>query len=904
MKGKHPVAAVPGLSAVALPEVFVIRFHTLSVLFTVVATTLLFMVVTVAEADDELSNNNSYTLDSTFFTNGMVRALLIYRGILYIGGNFTRVYDADGGHDRGDVAAYSLSDRRVLSFRADTDHGTVRALAADGDCLFIGGGFTRINNTVVSKVAKVNALSGEVYTGFRVGYSNIDSTVYALAFTSGKLFAGGDFGLVDGVKRRYCAAFDGVSGRLDTTFNPSPDDPIDLDGKTEGGVMAITVHPQYPDIIFVGGNFRSVAGVDGAQYLVALTPQGFPGPSLSGEVRDPVIALDARRDRLYAGLAGFGNRAAAFDIGTAREYKRLWGGFVVEGDVQAVAAAENGLVYFSFHQGLIDTTDFYRVAALDAATGTLFDTLPSMNSFFGVFALEVEGSFLAAGGSFTRIGGRRHGYCALFTIPRYDADAVPEKVRLVAPAEGDTVDDQLVYLKWYLSAFAAGYELQVATDSVFETVVCDEDNADVDKRVKVPVPGQRYWWRVRAVNAGRWSPWSDTASFVVRPGYEDVPQIIAPGWNDIVPVTFDCRWNRVAGALWYELMLTRSWERTGAFIDTTAVVDTFFHLADLTSDTQYVLHVRAVTPGGASEWNDVMFTTGVFSPGMLIPFSPENGSRRIPCTPLLIWNGGGSGAVYHAQVALDPEFSAVVADSSGLLQTWYTVPELPTNTTFYWRVSAENTGGACTTAVWNFTTVAPPPGLPQPLFPPDGYIAEAETLMLRWGTTGSPDESYRIECYSDGGVSTVLCDSVLSDTSLQLVNLDDKKQFLWRVKAGNGSGWSSFSAPLRFSTAFPQSPPPPPEEELPPEEHFVTGLGSFLYKGNKAGIRFELADRSDVTFALYTLHGMAVRVFRNESCSAGRHFEWYPCSGVPGGTYLLRMRTGSHEATVRAMVIR
>jgi len=61
------------------------------------------------------------------------------------------------------------------------------------------------------------------------------------------------------------------------------------------------------------------------------------------------------------------------------------------------------------------STSRHKLLAVDDATGALTSWNPSANSALGVFALTGSGTMLAAGGDFTRIGGRAQQGFAEFT---------------------------------------------------------------------------------------------------------------------------------------------------------------------------------------------------------------------------------------------------------------------------------------------------------------------------------------------------------------------------------------------------------------------------------------------------------------------------------------------------------
>ena len=98
--------------------------------------------------------------------------------------------------------------------------------------------------------------------------------------------------------------------------------------------------------------------------------------------------------------------------------------------------------------------------------------------------------------------------------------------------------------------------------------------------------------------------------------------------------------------------------------------------------------------------------------------------EEVPYAPLLIepqdkdtvnqelevsffWTPRGFGRNYHLQVAKDSEFTTLVVDEAGLMETRYTLETVEPDTTYYWRVNTTNYGGTGDWSTASFTTVPP-----------------------------------------------------------------------------------------------------------------------------------------------------------------------------------------------------
>jgi hypothetical protein len=367
-------------------------------------------------------------------TGGGVRAILVHRETVYVGGTF-RV--SQGNVTRNNLAAFDLQGNLRPEFAA-SPNGRVLALATDGTSLFVGGEFTRLE--LKKRLAAVDLVTGKVNRRFtaHVG-GEIDpeapTGVRALAVVTDpstvpatvRLIVGGNFTRLDATldNRRGLGAVALDSGDLDGARFTQ--------GVVGGFVDALRVAGD-GQTVYVGGSFTSVQGRAGA--LVALGPTGALLPGTFRNATQPVldIDLDEANNRLFAAVGGGGNRPVAYVASGAGRGQQLWRGPRVGGDVQTIHHVA-GNVYFGFHDGMYVEPDPYKMAAVDAADGTQIvdadhpgllcvnnDTdrpncwLPQMDEtmgqgFLGVWAIQhfvdpVSGApRLVVGGEFTQIGG-------------------------------------------------------------------------------------------------------------------------------------------------------------------------------------------------------------------------------------------------------------------------------------------------------------------------------------------------------------------------------------------------------------------------------------------------------------------------------------------------------------------
>jgi hypothetical protein len=89
------------------------------------------------------------------------------------------------------------------------------------------------------------------------------------------------------------------------------------------------------------------------------------------------------------------------------------------------------------------------------------------------------------------------------------------------------------------------------------------------------------------------------------------------------------------------------------------------------------------------------------SPEVITLSSPANGATSVATDASLSWLPGFAGQTYDLQVALDSNFSQIVYNKTGLSQSSFTPSsEWTTNTTYFWRVRANN---PCGTSAYSTT---------------------------------------------------------------------------------------------------------------------------------------------------------------------------------------------------------
>ncbi len=335
-----------------------------------------------------------------------VRALLLGAGALYVGGDFTQI----GGAVRHRLASFNLPGTLVSDWNPDAD-APVRALAAGAGVLYVGGDFTQVGGAARQRIAGVSTTSGAV-TAWNPG---ADSAVRALALSGASLYAGGDFGTIGGLARNRIA-------KLDTAVTSGIVDPAWDSGAGDAGAAGVRALALSGERLYAGGEFDVLNGeirrnvilyLGGAfDYVGPATGAGIALDAGGAGVADtdfprvngPVHAVVADGGGWFIGgeFSRVGDQARAnlarIDASGA---VTAWAP-ETDGAVRALALA-GGVLYVGGEFTQVGAAGRSRIAALDAAGGTVTAWNPAADA--AVSTLLVDGAVVYAGGEFRQIGG-------------------------------------------------------------------------------------------------------------------------------------------------------------------------------------------------------------------------------------------------------------------------------------------------------------------------------------------------------------------------------------------------------------------------------------------------------------------------------------------------------------------
>ncbi len=276
--------------------------------------------------------------------------------------------------------------------------------------------------------------------------------------------------------------------------------------------------------------------------------------------------------------------------------------------------------------------------------------------------------------------------------------AVPVPPVLAAPANGLGACSASVTLTWNAAETAAAYQVQVATDSLFNNVVVDDSTVTAASRQMDSLANNTtYYWRVRSANARGTSGYSSVWRFKT---VLSEPRLASPCDNALrQPVQVTLKVNSVPGAVGYHWQVWSNSLFSPVVVDdsTTGACDTARTVL-FSAKIKYFWRVSAFDSSGEGAFSPTQcFTTTAPVPLAVYPIGTTGEPRRATFK----WNHCVEAAGYHLQVATDSTidssggfqvdnvvFDTTLSDTSMRLWT-----PLEASMAYYWHVSAKEADG-------------------------------------------------------------------------------------------------------------------------------------------------------------------------------------------------------------------
>lgn len=364
------------------------------------------------------------------------------------------------------------------------------------------------------------------------------------------------------------------------------------------------------------------------------------------------------------------------------------------------------LINFAWEQ--FDTNHRYHLqvsATADFATRVL-DTNGLKNANFNYFIGDKNKVF------YWRIRVSK-GECFSDWSSPYSFKTIISSPVLELPANRAQKVSTLAVFDWSDVVDAVTYDIEISKDSAFAVI----------DRYKREIIGstmtfagepfaekQKYFWRVRAVNAEGKSDWSAIFSFTTGVMIAEVPKLYYP-FNEMIktPLTVSMLWYDVAKADSFEIHIAKT-KDFSIKVAEAVVADTTYQFKTTENYEDFYWRVRSINQGGASNWSNAWSFRSIAALPSGIPklLLPANDAKETPHYEKLSWEEISNALSYHVQLSKANDFSAanLVEENKYVKTPLFLTQKLENLTTYYWRVKAWNEAGESEwSEVRKFTTL-------------------------------------------------------------------------------------------------------------------------------------------------------------------------------------------------------
>lgn len=351
----------------------------------------------------DLTNGSllSGTPDFGASSSASVYALAATETELFVGGTFSGA----GGTIRKYAAAVKASDGSLQSWNP-MPNNFVNKLYINGTSLYAGGAFNLMNGVSgYNRLAKWDLTTGNLVTTWK---PNVTSNVNSMVSYGGKLYVGGTFTAIGMTTRNRLAAFDEVSGALDS-----------WDPNANGEVKTII---ENNGILYVGGSFTAMGATPVTYNRLAafnastgaIIPDWNPNVEGTGSFVKTLLPLgtDILVGGFFTTIGGVSRThlGAVSATGTGA-LNSSWNP-AVGSQVEALVYTDSK-VYVGGNFSSIMSASRTKLAAIDQTLSTVYSWAPKPD-YMVYTILPVNGNIWTAG-QFTKVNGFDHGKIAVYT---------------------------------------------------------------------------------------------------------------------------------------------------------------------------------------------------------------------------------------------------------------------------------------------------------------------------------------------------------------------------------------------------------------------------------------------------------------------------------------------------------
>ncbi len=373
----------------------------------------------------------------------------------------------------------------------------------------------------------------------------------------------------------------------------------------------------------------------------------------------------------------------------------------------------------------------------------------------------------------------------------------------IASAPGDTINcvPIVTTFTWEAVPGATKYQVQASKSPQFAPdTKTFEANDIIGTTVSgdVQLASRQTWWRVRAKDSNNVGLWSEVETFFTT---GEAPLTKSPVDGSIeIPRGVTINWESLGGATDFNIQISKNDTFTEIELDSSGILgQTLDYILD-SYNTQYYFRIRTLASGCYSGWSNVYSFKSIQGFPNLI--YPENAESNITTEVQFEWSMVPTALNYDIRFSTDDEFLNEFGQN-GVKTNSILQKDLETNTTYYWKVRSNDVWGTSPwSQVFQFTTGEGFTNVPFLIYPENLSIKLPTTGIMNWRSSNNAT-SYNLQIAQDLKFDQ---DDIIreiqniKDTTYSYTDLENFKEYWFRVASVNQTTTSAYSKPHRFRT--------------------------------------------------------------------------------------------------------
>ncbi|NTW32145.1 MAG: T9SS type A sorting domain-containing protein [Bacteroidetes bacterium] len=460
---------------------------------------------------------------------------------------------------------------------------------------------------------------------------------------------------------------------------------------------------------------------------------------------------------------------------------------------------------------------------------------------------------------------------------------VIDTVNLVSPVENALNQMPNVLLEWTPILGAASYMIELDTNSSFinsDTLVSLAATVNTQELLF----GNKYYWRVKAINSIDSSNWSLTKSFTV---IDTLNQTFPNDGITNQALSMILKWNAISGVTFYNCEIDTS-NNFNSSLHKVILVDSNLPEAQAFAvqslfGTKYYWRVRTLHNVDTSAWSNIRSFTTLDNPTLAFPY---NGSIEVMPDVMLRCNPLTGTTNYQFQIDTILSFNNLdnfLSATNNLPFVEVLNNELFFGTKYYWKVRSIYGGNFSDwSTVWNFNTI----DTVKIYLPANGDSLSGAAQTFKWKKI-SGISGYELEIDTTSAFTNAVKYLPVDTASIQKVNNFANDTYYWRIRAYTSRDTTTWSMPRSFTVKG-------------------VGINSQTLNSTKFSIfpnpayenvymKIESDDIAKIKVSLINILGKQIRE-EEYNVSQGSNLRKLNIEGVSNGIYLLKYTDGNKSS--------